>query len=63
MWVVFFLVVYVIFVIKWITYKEIDNNILFGVYSLLVSFYILSRFALAYFYEPQINEALAGGYR
>lgn len=55
-WVVFFLLIYIVFVIKLITVQEIDNNILFGIYSISVSFYILSRFALAYFYEPESTQ-------
>src|SRR3989344_2656107 len=51
-WIIFFLLVYIVLIIKLVTIQEIDNNILFGAYSLLVSFYILSRFGLAYFYEP-----------
>lgn len=51
-WLVFFLLIYVVFVIKLITVQKIDNSIIFAVYSVVVSFYILSRFAIAYFYEP-----------
>lgn len=51
-WVIFFLCVYIVFVIKLITIQKFDNSIIFAVYSVAVSFYILSRFALAYFYEP-----------
>src|SRR3989338_5924029 len=52
-WIIFFLFIYIISVIKLVTFQEIDNSIFFGVYSIVVSFYILSRFALAYFYEPE----------
>lgn len=51
LWIIFFLLVYLVVIIKVTTLKELDNNIFFGAYSILVSFYILSRFALAYFYE------------
>ena len=51
-WIIFFLCIYIVFVIKLITIQYIDNNILFGIYSVVISFYILSRFAVAYFYEP-----------
>jgi len=54
--VIFFLCIYIIFVIKLITIQYIDNSILFGIYSIAVSFYILSRFAIAYFYEPESNQ-------
>lgn len=51
-WVIFLLCIYIISVIKLITIQEIDNSILFGAYSITVSLYILSRFALAFFYKP-----------
>src|SRR3989338_9304392 len=53
-WVIFYLVVYLILIIKLVTIQQIDNGILFATYSIAVSFYILSRFGLAYFYEPSI---------
>lgn len=52
-WIFFFLSVYLILVIKFVTIQEIDNNLLFGAYSIIISLYILSRFALAYFYDPK----------
>jgi hyaluronan synthase len=52
-WVLFFVVVYVIFVIKMVTIQKFDNNTFFAIYSIAVSFYILSRFALAYLYKPE----------
>ena len=54
-WIVFFLCIYIIFVIKFVTIQSIDNNIIFGIYSIAVSLYILSRFAIAYFYEPEFT--------
>ena len=51
LWIIFYFLVYLVLVIKLITIKEIDNNILFGLYSLGVSLYLLSRFVIAYFYE------------
>lgn len=52
-WVIFFLLIYVVLLIKLITLREIYNNFIFGAYSILVSSYILSRFGLAYFYEHE----------
>ena len=52
-WIIFFLLVYMILVIKLITIQEIGNGGFFGVYSIAVSAYILSRFVLAYFYAPK----------
>ena len=49
--IVFFFTVYVILIIKLITIEEIGNGIFFATYSVAVSFYILSRFALAYIYR------------
>lgn len=51
-WIIFFVLVYIIIIIKIITIKSISSNIIFGAYSILVSMYILSRFGLAYFYDP-----------
>lgn len=51
-WVIFFFLIYVVFVIKIITFRELNDNFLFGVYSIVVSLYILSRFALAHLYNP-----------
>ena len=51
-WIAFYFCIYVVLVIKFTTLKSLDNNILFGVYSLAVSLYIISRFLLAHFYEP-----------
>lgn len=55
LWVVFYLFVYLVIIIKFITIQEIDNGILFATYSITVSTYILSRFGLAYFYEPSLD--------
>jgi cellulose synthase/poly-beta-1,6-N-acetylglucosamine synthase-like glycosyltransferase len=49
--------VYLILVIKLITIQQIDNGILFATYSIAVSFYILSRFGLAYFHEPSVSDS------
>ena len=49
-WIIFFTLIYIVLVIKLITLKNLDNAIIFGTYSILVSFYILSRFGLSYFY-------------
>lgn len=51
-WLVFFLLIYLVVILKLVAWQELDNSIIFGAYSILVSFYILSRFGLAYFYEP-----------
>ncbi|MEK7208767.1 MAG: glycosyltransferase [Patescibacteria group bacterium] len=57
LWVIFYLVVYIILVIKLVTIQQIGNGILFATYSIAVSFYILSRFSLAYFYKPSVPES------
>jgi len=53
-WIFFYLLIYVVLVLKLVTYQELDNNIFFGIYSITVSLYILSRFGLAYLYEPKL---------
>ncbi len=55
-WVVFFALVYLVVLIKIATIKELNNNLIFASYSILVSFYILSRFILAFFYTPKPKE-------
>lgn len=50
--VVFFVFIYIILVIKLITIEELGNGLFFAMYSIAVSFYILSRFGLAYTYRP-----------
>mgnify|MGYP001585339684 FL=1 len=57
LWVIFYLIVYLILIIKLITIQQFDNGILFATYSIAVSFYILSRFGLAYFYEPSVPDS------
>lgn len=54
-WVIFFFCIYIILIIKLITIKETETHIFFKAYSILVSFYILSRLVLAYFYKPNPN--------
>jgi len=51
-WFAFFLVIYVILILKAITYDTFYNDLFFGFYSILVTTYILSRFLLAYFHKP-----------
>lgn len=51
-WFSFFLVIYAILVLKIITYNSIEDHIVFGFYSILITTYILSRFVIAYFHKP-----------
>ncbi|HEY8449942.1 MAG TPA: glycosyltransferase family 2 protein [Bacillota bacterium] len=53
LWGAFMLIVAAIVVVKVWTLLELDDTALFGAYSVLVSTYILSRFLLAAFYEPE----------
>lgn len=46
-WVVFYAVIYIIVIIKVTTFQHLDNNLLFAVYSIIVSIYILSKFAIS----------------
>lgn len=52
-WVIFFFLIYVVAIIKFSTIRQLSNDLLFAGYSIAVSFYIISRFALAYFYVPR----------
>lgn len=51
-WFLFFLVIYIILILKVITYHTIYDHIFFGAYSILITTYILSRFLFAYVHKP-----------
>lgn len=55
-WALFFIFIYIIFTIKVVSLQQLDTNLIFATYSILVSLYILSRFALAYLYIPEHAE-------
>lgn len=58
-WIFFFTLVYLVLLIKFITIQNLGGAVWFKIYSLSISFYILSRFLLAYFYEtdnPEYNK-------
>ncbi|MEY4747732.1 MAG: hypothetical protein RLZZ416_781 [Candidatus Parcubacteria bacterium] len=48
----FFLVLYVILVLKVITFSTIYDHLFFGLYSIVITTYILSRFLLSYVHKP-----------
>jgi len=48
----FFGVIYVIILVKTVTLETVRDDIIFGLYSILVTVYILSRFLLSYFHKP-----------
>jgi hyaluronan synthase len=50
-WFLFFFIIYAIFLIKAITTGNIPHNIFFGLYSIVITLYILSRFLFAYFHR------------
>ncbi len=55
-WVIFYMLIYIVLVIKLVTIQEVGNGLFFAAYSVAVSFYILSRFFLAYFYmHDEVN--------
>lgn len=55
--ILFGLMVAAVLVIKALTLAELPQQVIFGLYSVLVAGYILSRFALAWFYRPPGPEA------
>ncbi len=64
LWLVFFLIIYVILLVKIGTGSYLNDNIFFRVYSVVITGYIFSRFVLAYMhkgvaidptYEPSIT--------
>ena len=56
-WVLFIMAIYLVLLIKFITIKYIDNNVFFGIYSITVSVYILSRFIISSFYHSGVGVA------
>lgn len=53
-WIMFFLLIYIVAIVKLNILRSFyQGDILFTGYSILVSLYIISRFALAYFYSPK----------
>ena len=64
LWFLFFLVVYFILLIKFSTGSYLNDNVLFGGYSIVITVYIFTRFILAYMhrgvradtsYEPSVS--------
>ncbi|MBN1172759.1 MAG: glycosyltransferase [Micromonosporaceae bacterium] len=60
-WLVFFVAIYVVLVIKVVTIRYLDNDALFAVYSVAVSIYILSRFAISYLH-PHLERRYGADY-
>ncbi|MCL4529786.1 MAG: glycosyltransferase family 2 protein [Chloroflexi bacterium] len=57
-WFAFFAILYVIILLKVITYRTIPNDLFFGFYGILITAYILSRFLFAYFHRsPSYDES------
>lgn len=63
-WLLFFFSIYVILMMKLITFHTLDDHLFFGLYSFLITTYILSRFLFSYFkrsvayddaYQPSIS--------
>lgn len=51
LWLLFFGVIYLILFIKALTFDAVFTNFFFGVYSLLITSYIFSRFLFSYFHK------------
>ena len=51
-WFVFFGIVYVILIYKVVFYEALSNHLFFGIYSVLITTYILSRFLLSHVHKP-----------
>lgn len=57
LWFAFFGVIYVILLLKVITYKSLSADVFFGIYSILITTYILSRFLLAFFHRKVLEDS------
>ena len=51
-WFLFFFAIYIILLLKVITFHSFYDHIFFGFYSLLITTYILSRFVFSYLKKP-----------
>ncbi|MDB5178493.1 MAG: glycosyl transferase [Patescibacteria group bacterium] len=51
LWMLFFVAIYAVLIVKLITFQQYQTDPLFNVYSITISLYILSRFVLAYYYD------------
>src|SRR3989338_1564547 len=47
----FFVIIYIVILLKLISWDSLNNNIFFCVYSLLITVYIFSRFVIAHFHK------------
>lgn len=55
-WAAFFGLVYIVIIMKVLSWRSFFEDPFFAFYSTAVAFFILSRFALAYFYTPSPKE-------
>lgn len=51
-WFMFFGVIYLILILKVVSWESLSNQVFFSVYSILITTYILSRFLLSYLHKP-----------
>ncbi len=51
-WFMFFGVIYLILILKAVSWDSLSNQVFFSVYSILITTYILSRFILSYLRKP-----------
>lgn len=49
--ILFFFIIYLIVVIKLTSWRTLNDSLFFGIYSSLITLYILSRFILSYFHK------------
>lgn len=55
-WAIFFLLIYTVVLLKFISLENYDDNILLFAYSFAISIYLLSRFVLSFFHAPEIPD-------
>lgn len=61
-WITFYTLIYIVLLIKFITIQNLGGSVWFKVYSFAISFYILSRFLLSYYYDYNNPEYDLGFY-
>lgn len=55
-WFLIYVLIYIILLVKFLTLKEYQSDLFIAIYSIGVTSYILIRFLLSFFYEPDENK-------
>lgn len=56
LFIIFFVLIYIVLLMKFVSLKNIPDNFYYGLYSFLVIFYVFLRFSIAFFYNPKVKK-------